>query len=83
MTEDVPPRSSQARIADALEMIAHCMLKQMGEIKTDIVPVDVRASSGSCPDCGSTSVEAHGSYPHNIYVCRDCSFSWVSEDSLK
>jgi transposase-like protein len=73
----------QERIATALETIAKCLLKQMGEIKTDIVPVAVRASSGSCPDCDSTSVEAHGIYPHNIYVCRDCSFSWVSENSLK
>ena len=80
--EQKPP-SSQDRIADALELIAQCMLKQMGEIKDDILPVQMRASSGSCPECDSTLVKAHGQYPHNIYVCGDCSFAWVNEDNIQ
>jgi transposase-like protein len=75
--------SPHERIANALEIIAQCMLKQTGEIKDDIMPVQLRASSGTCPECESINVAAHGNYPHNIYVCNDCSFAWVDEGKLK
>jgi len=78
--DDTP--TSHDRIADALELIAQCMLKQLGEIKNDILPVQMCASSGSCPECESINVAAHGTYPHNIYVCNDCSFSWVNGEKL-
>ncbi len=81
MQRDVP--NDLQRIADALELISQCMLKQIGEIRDDILPVRVAASTGTCPECDSTMISAHGTHPHNIYICKDCSFAWVNEQNLQ
>lgn len=35
----------------------------------------------TCPKCGSTHIEEHGSQPgdYNWMLCRDCGWSWPTE----